>query len=69
MPDTMSHAYKAQSARDAQERNYGTVRYWDYLERAAEESHAHWTRRGDLERANHMMTRSLADALRGNDGE
>jgi hypothetical protein len=61
--------YESQAARDAEERGYGDESYWDYLDRASAESAAHWRSKGDDERANHMMTRSLSEALRGNDGD
>lgn len=64
----MSKTYKSQSARDAQEHNYGGERYWAYLDKAAQESHDHYMRKGNPERAEEMMTRSLSEALRGNDG-
>lgn len=61
--------YQSQAARDAQEHNYGGESYWEYLDRAAAESHVHYMRRGDPERAELMLTRSLSEALRGNDGD
>jgi|CXWL01.1.fsa_nt_gi hypothetical protein len=69
--------YKAQSARDAQESGYGVVsgpvavggeHYWDYLEQHAQELHAYYLAKGDTVTAEKMLTRSLSDALRGNDG-
>lgn len=56
--------YEAQSARDAQRTGYGGESYWGYLDRAAKESRDHWLSKGDAERANHMMTRTLSEALR-----
>jgi hypothetical protein len=61
--------YQSQAAQDAQRINYGGESYWEYLDRAAAESHAHYMRRGDPERAELMMARSLSEALRGNDGD
>ena len=60
--------YTSQSARDAQERGYGKPRYWDYLERAAIEKRDYYLRHGDADEAQWMMTRSLSEALRGNEG-
>lgn len=61
-------AYAAQSAQDAQAFHYGGRSYWDYLEKASKESRDYYLRKGDPERAELMMTRSLSEALRGNDG-
>lgn len=62
------NGYQSQAARDAQERSYGGESYWAYLDRAALESAAHWARKGDNDRAATMLTRSLGEALQGNDG-
>lgn len=72
MPGTQSPqgmTYRSQAARDAQARGYGGESYWAYLDRTCQESHDHWIRRGDPERASHMLTRSLGEALQGNDGD
>ncbi len=61
--------YTAQTALDAQRIGYGSESYWDYLERAARESRDYYLRNGNSERAELMMTRSLSEALRGNDGD
>ena len=61
--------YQSQAARDAQERSYGGEGYWAYLDRAALESAAYYARRGDNDRAAAMLTRSLSEALQGNDGD
>jgi hypothetical protein len=61
--------YQSQAARDAQRTNYGGESYWDYLDRAALQSAAHWARKGDNDRAAAMLTRSLSEALMGNDGD
>jgi hypothetical protein len=55
--------YTAQSARDAQARNYGGESYWAYLDAAEREHAERWP-----ERAEYFLTRSLSEALRGNDG-
>lgn len=60
--------YQAQSARDAQERGYGGQTYWDYLEEAALRTQAYFLARGDEEQAALMLTRTLGEALAGNDG-
>jgi hypothetical protein len=61
--------YKAQSARDAQTTSYGDKSYWDYLEQAAQEHYEYFMRHGDPTTAERMLTQSLSDALRGNDGD
>ena len=60
--------YTAQSARDAQRTGYGSPSYWDHLEQSALEHHAYFTRKGDTVTARRMLTRSLSEALAGNDG-
>jgi len=62
------YRYRAQSARDAQATGYGERRYWDYLEAHAHELRDAFLRRGEPELAASMLTRSLAESLRGNDG-
>lgn len=61
--------YQAQSARDAQTYGYGNERYWNYLDRSAQEKCEYFAARGDHEMAAQMMTRSLSAALAGNDGD
>lgn len=61
--------YKAQAARDAQAMNYGDESYWDYLENAAYEDHGYFRAKGDWKSADEAFTRSLSDALMGNEGE
>ena len=53
--------YKSQEARDAEAMSYGDRSYWDYLE----ESALDYARRGVIPNA---LSRSLSDALRGNEG-
>ncbi len=60
--------FTSQAARDAQAANYGGARYWAYLDQAARESHDYFLRHGDPVLAASMLTRSLSEALRGNDG-
>jgi hypothetical protein len=57
-----SSPYKSQAARDAQASNYGGKSYWDYLD-AAEVELSSKVGYEDV------LTRSLSDALRGNEGE
>ena len=52
--------YRAQCARDAQEMNYGAKSYWDYLEQSSIEHYD----KGIPD----ALTRTLAEALSGNDG-
>lgn len=64
----MTH-YTAQSARDAQRTNYGGKSYWDYLEESAHRQSQIYRDRNDSANALLMLTQSLSDALRGNDGD
>lgn len=59
--------FKAQAARDAQASGYGDQSYWTYLDEAAQRSHDYFVRHGNPERAASMLTRSLGEALAGND--
>jgi len=43
--------------------NYGKESYWDYLEKSAYDSYHYYMAKGDVERANLMLTRSLSEAL------
>ena len=65
----MIKKYTVQSAIDAQARNYGKESYWDYLEESAKESYEYYMKYGQEDLANKMLTRSLGEALQGNDGE
>lgn len=67
--------YMSQQAQDAQA---GLVRskgrtcdesYCDYLDESAQEKYDYYIARGDTERAESMLARSLSEALRGNDGD
>ncbi len=60
--------YKSVSAREAEAGEYGEKRYWDYLEQQAHELHSYYTKRGDHAEAAKMLTRSLSEALSGNEG-
>jgi hypothetical protein len=60
--------YKAQSARDAKASGYGAKGYWDSLEEHAHELAERFKARGDHQTAARMFTRSLSEALAGNDG-
>lgn len=61
--------YKSRSAREARDSGYGDRSYWDYLEQSAHEHHDYYIRHGDQKLADEMFTQSLADALRGNEGD
>lgn len=61
--------YEARSARDAQAIGYGDESYWDYLEAAAFEHRDYYLARGDIVTARTMVTQTLAEALRGNEGD
>jgi hypothetical protein len=60
--------YKSQAARDAQAAQYGGPSYWASLDKHAQEMHDYFVRKGDEKAAEEMFTRSLSDALKGNDG-
>lgn len=60
--------YKSQSARDAQATGYGDESYWDCLDEFALRTRDYFLQRGDETTAAEMMTRSLSEALMGNDG-
>ena len=61
--------YKSRAAQDAATSGYGGPDYAAYLDQAAQEHYDYFMAKGDEERANEMMTRTLAEALRGNDGD
>lgn len=70
MPKSETPTYKAQSARDAAASGYGGPTYADYLERSAQEMHDKLLALGYTpEHAETMFTRSLSEALTGNDGD
>lgn len=60
--------YKSQAARDAKAGGYGNKTYWDYLDQHAQELHDKFMKKGDEKTAKEMLTRSLSDALKGNEG-
>lgn len=60
-PEVEVRHYKAVSAQQAQAANYGNVAYWDYLEKHAEEL----AEKGVKD----AFTRTLSEALVGNDGD
>ena len=61
--------YRSQSAQDAQRIGYGDERYWNYLDETAQRYRALYIKRGNREQARYMVTRSLSECLRGNDGD
>jgi hypothetical protein len=63
MPD-----YTSQAARDAQAAGYGGASYWDYLDKHALELRDSYLAKGDNAMAEFMLTRSLCETLRGNNG-
>jgi hypothetical protein len=65
----MPEVLKSQSARDAQKAGYGDESYWKYLDESAQEKYDYYMARGDREMAEFMLTRTLSEALRGNDGD
>lgn len=62
------HTYRSQAAREAQASNYGNASYWRYLDQAAMEHADYWRRHGDETKAAEELTRSLSEALTGNEG-
>ncbi len=60
--------YEARSANDAREMGYGGESYWQYLDEHAKRMRDYCLRHGDPEQAAEMMTRTLSETLRGNDG-
>ena len=66
--NTKANNYKSQCALDARDSGCGNHSYWDYLEDHAHELHDKFVARGDQKTANEMLTRSLQDALVGNEG-
>ncbi len=60
--------YQAQAARDAQRTGYGSPSYWDTLEAHALELRARYLAKGDTVTADQMLSRSLSEALQGNEG-
>lgn len=61
--------YASQAASDAQSQNYGNRSYWDELERSSLRTYVYFAEHGDMDKAREMLTRSLSQALAGNDGE
>lgn len=59
--------YEAQCARDAA--GAGKTDYANYLEESSKRTRDYFLAKGDPEKAEEMMTRSLGQALVGNDGE
>lgn len=64
-----SKRFISQCANDAEARNYGDYSYWLCLEVSSLESAAYYANHGLHETAKYMLTRSLGEALSGNDGE
>lgn len=60
--------FRSRAARDAAASGYGDESYWTYLDRAAAEHFIYFMERGMPERAEAEFTRSLGEALIGNDG-
>lgn len=59
----------SQSARQALASGFGGERYAAYLDETAERMRDYYLARGDTVSAERMMTRSLGEALAGNDGD
>jgi hypothetical protein len=65
----VEYNFKSQSAKDAKKMNYGNESYWQYLDNSAIESSEYYRSIGDYKKAKEMLTRSLTEALQGNEGE
>lgn len=61
--------YTAQCARDAAASDYGPESYWDDLNESSRRHADYFAARGDIVTAELMLTQSLSEALRGNDGD
>lgn len=64
-----STEYKSQAARDAAQSGYGGPTYPAYLDETAERHAAYFWERGLQIKAASMFTRSLGEALSGNNGD
>ena len=64
-----SNEYQSQAARDAQARGYGDQSYWQHLDQSAKEKYEYFMRHDDPVTAESMLTRSLSEALQGNEGD
>jgi hypothetical protein len=58
--------YKSQAARDAQAFGFGDESYWECLDESAQRHHDYDVAHGEPD--SDAFTRTLSDALRGNDG-
>ena len=65
----MAPRWESQAARDAEASNYGGHSYWQTLDESAKRHRDYWLARGDLGQAKRLMTRTLSEALYGNEGE
>ncbi len=61
--------FRARAAREARAMGYGPSSYWEYLEQSALEHYAYYIARGDKAKASEMLERSLADTIKGNNGD
>ena len=65
----MTDTYESQAARDASRTGYGDSRYWQALDDSERRSRDYYRARGDHASAERVMTRSLGEALEGNNGD
>lgn len=61
--------YTSRAAQDAQAQGYGGPSYWASLDASAQRAHDYFAARGRDGMATQMLTRTLAEALKGNDGD
>lgn len=61
--------YESRCARDARKQKYGDESYWDMLEESALRHSKYYRDHGLNAMAKKMLTRTLGEALSGNDGQ
>ena len=61
------NTYKSRAAQEAQASGYGSQSYWDYLDEHALELHDRCLSYRDTKGAAHILTRTLAESLTGNE--
>lgn len=65
----MNAELKSRAAREARDAKYGDAGYWAELDASAIRHAAYYRARGDEATAAEMLSRSLAEALAGNNGD
>lgn len=67
--ETETPTYQSRAAQQAQEGGYGNKSYWDMLDESAMRHRDYYAERGMHADAELTTTRSLSEALMGNDGD